>query len=100
MSRGLDYRANSGTPTPAILQRITKMDKSAVEDCIDTYGNLVWALAKRCTNSSKEAEDAVVKIFKEIWQCAEQYDSAKCSEEKYILKVAVRHLLRQSVLKS
>lgn len=82
-----------------ILQRIGDTDKSAVEECINIYGNLIWALAKRSTNSIEEAEEVTLKIFNDIWHCAAQYDSAKCTEEKYVLKIAVRRLVKQSILK-
>lgn len=81
-----------------ILQRIGQIDKSVIEDCINTYGNLIWALAKRFTNSIGEAEEVTLKIFSDIWNCDTQYDSEKCTEEKYILKVTVRRLIRQSYL--
>ncbi len=79
-----------------ILQRISETDKSAVEDCINTYGNLIWALGRRFTNSTEEAEEATLKIFNDIWNYAAQYDSAKCTEEKYVLKIAIRRLIKLS----
>lgn len=91
------YRLESLT----ILQRIAKTDKSAVADCLDTYGNLVWALAKKYTNSTEKAEEAVIKIFDHIWKCASKYDSAKCTEEKYILRVAFSYLIKsQHIIKT
>jgi len=47
-----------------------------------TYGNLIWALAKRFTNSIEETEEVTLKILKDILKCASHYDSAKCTEEK------------------
>lgn len=48
---------------PNILQRIAGGDKSAVSDCLDTYGKLIWALAKRFGGTREDMEDAVVEIF-------------------------------------
>ena len=76
-----------------ILLRISKLDKSAVGDCVSMYGNLIWGLAKRVTNSDEEAEIVTLEIFNDIWNCARQFNPAKCTEEKYILRVAIRHLV-------
>lgn len=79
-----------------ILQRIGQAERGAVEDCVRTYGNLVWALAKKFAESSEEAEKAAADIFKDIWARAAFYDLAKCSEENYILQIAIRRLIKPS----
>jgi hypothetical protein len=89
-------RVIQGRESFTILQRIAKSEKTAVEDCVNSYGNLIWALAKKFTASPKEAEESAIKIFNDIWKCAALYDSAKCTEEKYVLKVALRHLFNKS----
>ena len=100
MNKGVAfYQTKQRLESLTILQRIAKTDKSdksAVDDCVAAYGNLVWALAKKYTHSTVAAEEAVLKIFNKIWSCAALYDSAKCTEEKYILRVAFRHLLTQA----
>lgn len=94
-----ENQATLNTQSPTILQRIAKSEKAAVEDCINAYGNLIWVLAKKYTNSAEAAEVAVINIFNEIWQTAVQYDSTYCSEEKYVLRIAFRQLLEQSIFK-
>ena len=97
MNKGDTYRQKlQKAESPAILQRIAGNDKSVINDCLDTYGNLIWALAKRYTSSAEEAEEAVLQIFKDIWESASQYDSAKGTEEKYILQLAFHRLIKQS----
>jgi RNA polymerase sigma-70 factor (ECF subfamily) len=97
MNKGVSYRSPlKRLETLAILHRVVGNDKSVIEDCIDTYGNVIWALAKRYTSSAEEAEKAVLQIFKDIWKNASQFDSAKGAEEKYILRIAVRHLIEKS----
>ncbi len=54
------------------------------------------ALAKRFTNSTEEAEKAVLNIFNEIWKRAELYDSAKCTEREYVLQTVYRQLFKHS----
>jgi len=100
MNKGLTYfQSNQRLESLAVLHRIAQTERTGVEDCLETYGNLVWALAKKYTASNEEAEAAIIKIFKDIWKCASHYDSAKCTEEKYILRIVFRHLLNQSSLK-
>ena len=97
MNKGVTYRPElNGLESLAILQRIAIRDKSVISDCLDTYGNLIWALAKRYTSSTEEAEETVLQIFKEIWTCASQYDSGKGNEDEYILRIVFRCLIKQS----
>ncbi|HMS40874.1 MAG TPA: sigma-70 family RNA polymerase sigma factor [Pyrinomonadaceae bacterium] len=76
-----------------ILKRIAKGDQTAVEDCFNQYGNLIWALAKKYTPTREDAEDAVQEIFTEIWQNAARYDDAKAREITFITTIARRRLI-------
>ena len=69
--------------TQAILQRIAKGDKSAVQDCLDAYGGLVWSIARKMLRNSDEAEDVVQEIFTDIWKNAARFDESKSSETTY-----------------
>ncbi|MBA2334856.1 MAG: hypothetical protein M3449_01245 [Acidobacteriota bacterium] len=51
------------TETSTILRRIAEKDKTAVKDCIDTYGNFIWAWARKLTASREEAEAATEEIL-------------------------------------
>ncbi len=77
----------------SILTRIADGEASAVEQCIDQYGGLVWSLARRLTASQSEAEDAVQEIFVEIWRNADRYDSNIASESTFIAMLARRRLI-------
>ena len=94
------YQPIKSLGASTILKRIGKLDKSAVEDCVNTYGNLVWGLAKRSTNSIEEAEGLTLEIFNDIWSCAMQFNSTKCTEEEYILRIAISHLTKPSISNS
>ena len=78
-----------------ILQRVAKRDKTAVKDCIDTYGNFIWALAKKFTASTEEAEAATQEIFLDIWRYCERTDKTQSVEEKLIARIALRRLIKQ-----
>ena len=77
----------------AILHRISTGDKAAVQECIDSYGGLVWSLARRMSSSVEDAEDAVQEIFIEIWKNAGRYDEAQSSESAFIAMIARRRLI-------
>jgi len=76
-----------------IFPRIAAGDETAVNDCLNQYGNLIWALAKKLTPKQEDAEDAVQEIFMEIWQNAARYDSSKSSEITFISIIARRRLI-------
>lgn len=89
-------KINQTNPT-AIFTRIAQADKSAARECIDVYGNMVWALAKQFTNSAAEAEKAVPEIFADIWQNAAFCDLEISEERVWIALIARRRLSRYAV---
>jgi len=90
----LAARTIQKTGTSTILQRISERDKTAVKDCIDAYGNFIWALAKKFTRSSEEASRATEEIFIDIWQHSERVgDNQSVVEEKLIARIALRRLI-------
>jgi RNA polymerase sigma factor (sigma-70 family) len=81
------------TEKNTILPRIAAGDETAINDCLNKYGNLIWALAKKLTPKPEDAEDAVQEIFMEIWQTAARYDAGKASESTFITLIARRRLI-------
>lgn len=77
-----------------ILQRIGNKDRTAVEDCIDTYGNFIWALARKFTGSQEEAEAATQEIFNDIWRYSERADQSHSAENLLIALIARRRLIK------
>lgn len=77
----------------AILQRIASGDKGAVQECLNTYGGLVWSLARKMCPNTEEAEDAVQEIFIDIWKNAERYDEKQASETTFVAMLARRRLI-------
>ncbi len=82
------------TETSSILRRIAEKDKTAVKDCIDTYGNLVWALARKFTASHGEAEEVTQEIFTDIWRYSERIDKSHYAERVLIALIARRRLIK------
>ncbi len=91
---GLATRTIQKTETSTILRRIAEKDKTAVKDCIDTYGNFIWALARKFTSSREEAETATEEIFTDIWRYCERARNTQSIEEKLIAMIALRRLIK------
>lgn len=79
--------------TQAILHRIAAGDKTAVQDCLKTYGGLVWSLARKLSINQDDAEDAVQEIFVDVWKHAERFDPNQASETTFIAMIARRRLI-------
>ncbi len=77
----------------AILKRIAAGDKTAVQDCLDNYGGLVWSLARRMSPNTNEAEDAVQEVFIDVWKNAARFDEAQSSETTFVAMIARRRLI-------
>ena len=77
----------------SLLKRISKGDKTAVQECLKKYGGLVWSLAKRMSASHEDAEDAVQEIFVDVWKNAARFDESQSSEATFISMIARRRLI-------
>lgn len=77
----------------AILNRIAAGDKTAVQDCLKTFGGLVWSLARRMCPNKEDAEDAVQEIFIDVWKNAQRFDAAQASETTFVAMIARRRLI-------
>ncbi len=82
------------TQSLTILQRVANKDRTAVKDCIDTYGNFIWALARKFTASREEAEAATLEIFQDIWRYSKRVDKFQSAEDMVISQIARRRLIR------
>jgi len=76
-----------------LLQRVAAGDKSAVRECIDRFGGLVWALARRMSPAGSEAEDAVQEIFMDLWRSSARFDPSIASEPAFVTMIARRRLI-------
>ena len=79
--------------TESILERVAAGDTSAVGECMERYGDLVWSLARRYLRNAADAEDAVQDIFIDIWRSASRYDRYIASEVAFISTIARRRLI-------
>ena len=82
------------TETSTLLRRVVEKDKTAIQDCIDAYGNFIWALARKLTASREEAEAATEEIFIDIWRYCERERNTQSTEKKLIAMIALRRLIK------
>jgi RNA polymerase sigma-70 factor (ECF subfamily) len=91
---GLATQTIKKTKTLTIFQRIENKDQTAVQECVDRYGNFIWALARKFTNSSEEAEAATREIFIDIWRYARCGEKTQSDEKILISLIARRRLIK------
>lgn len=80
----------------AILQRIAQRDKTAVKDSIDNYGDLIWSMAKKFTDTTEDAEAVTREIFLNIWRYAARFEETNFDELLFIAVIARRQLRKYS----
>ena len=90
----LATRTTQQTETLNILQRVAERDQTAIKDCIESYGNFIWALARKFTASQEEAEAATQEIFLDIWRYAERLDKNQSAEKLLVALIAKRRLIK------
>lgn len=76
-----------------LLQRVGEGDSSAVAECIDRFGGLVWSLARKLVGDPQEAEDAVQEVYIALWKTASRYDPSVASETTFVTMIARRRLI-------
>ncbi len=80
------------TPKP-LLPRVALGDAAAVRACLEHYGRLVWALARRLSPTQADAEDAVQEIFVDVWKNAARFEPGIASEPAFVAMIARRRLI-------
>lgn len=79
--------------TTPLLHRVAQGDPVAVRECLDTYGGLVWSLARKRGLSDSDAEDAVQDVFAELWRSGGKFDPAIAGEVTFVAMIARRRLI-------
>ncbi|MCA9584482.1 MAG: sigma-70 family RNA polymerase sigma factor [Myxococcales bacterium] len=77
----------------SLLGRVAAGDPTAVKECAERFGGLVWSLARRGSVSTEDAEDATQEIFLDLWRSAARYDAAVGSEVTFVAMIARRRLI-------
>ena len=77
----------------SVLVRIARGDPAAVAQCLEEFGSLVWALARRLSPNLADAEDAVQDIFTDVWKSAGRFDPRRSSDRAFVATIARRRLI-------
>lgn len=85
-------QTNQGAVSSSVLQRVAQGDRAAVEECIDNYGKLIWAMAKKFTDSTEDAEAVSREIFLNIWRYAARFERTDFDELSFITLIARRQI--------
>jgi len=88
----IDFQARASRA--GMFHRIANGEMDAVNECVRTYGDLVWRIAKQETQSASGAEQLAQAIFACIWRSAKNFDPALFSSKKFVLLIT-RHCLRE-----
>lgn len=91
-----ELQANALARATELLPRIAQADKAAAQECVDSYGAMIWALAKQTVGSNELAEKAVQEIFIDIWENARFCKSKNYGEDVWIAMIAHRRLEKYS----
>lgn len=83
----------SGIVPVTILERIAAGDPSALDECMDRYGGLIWSLVRRLAPDYTDAEDIVQEILVGLWRSAGRFDPRIASEATFITMIARRRLI-------
>ncbi|MCK6447226.1 MAG: sigma-70 family RNA polymerase sigma factor [Planctomycetes bacterium] len=77
----------------SILERVATGEAGAVQECIERYGPLVYALARSFGRDAHAIEDAVQETFLHLWQVAARFDPSRSNEATFVAMIARRRLI-------
>ena len=78
---------------PSILQRVAIGDRTAVGDCIEQYGKLIWTIGRRYLRDTTDLEDVTQEVFIELWQTANRFDPTQGTEATFVALIARRRVI-------
>ena len=80
-------------PTELLLPRLAGGDPDAAQQCVQRFGRLVWAMARKYTRAESDAEDASQDIFEDLFRSAHRFDPARSTEAGFVAMIARRRLI-------
>ena len=76
-----------------ILLEVAQGVERAMQDCVNKYGSLVWAIARRYVHNQTAVEDLVQEIFTDIWKSAKKFDPNIATESTFVGLLARRRAI-------
>lgn len=80
----------------SILQQVAANSQSAMDECLERYGGLVWTIVKRRCPNQTDAEDVVQEVFMDVWKSAHRYNPEIAEESTFIAMITRRRLIDRS----
>ena len=68
VSASLTVHEETSVVAETLLQRVASGDSSAMEECLDRYGGLIWKIVSARCNNRSDAEDVVQEVFLDLWK--------------------------------
>lgn len=93
-------QTNQSVDSTSFLRTVARGERAAVKNCIDNYGNLIWAMVKKVTHSTEDAEAVTREIFLNIWRYAARFEQTNFDELLFITVIARRQLRKYKVNQS
>lgn len=91
------WKANRRTtgqpPGDTPLARLSRDEPGAVAACVDAYGSLVRALARRLLPEGAEVDDVVQEAMVDVWRSAGSFDPARASDRGFVAMIARRRII-------
>jgi DNA-directed RNA polymerase specialized sigma24 family protein len=79
-----------------VFQRASEGDRTAIKECIANYGDWIWSMAKKFTDSTADAEAVTKEIFLNIWRYAARREEINFDELLFITIIARRQIRKYS----
>jgi RNA polymerase sigma-70 factor (ECF subfamily) len=71
-----------------LMVGIAKGNEESLSELYERYGKIVFAVCMRALGNRNEAEEVTSKVFWEIWERSERYNSTRGSVQAYVLTIA------------
>jgi len=88
-----------------LMEAIKAGEASALQALYERYGRVVFGLCRRILGDPRDAEEATLDTFAQVWEQGDRYDPARASALSYLMTVArsraidrARALGRQRIL--
>ncbi len=71
-----------------LMKGIVRGEEDALSELYERYGKIVFAVCMRALRDRIAAEEVTQKVFWEVWDRCERYDSTRGAVQAYVLTIA------------
>jgi RNA polymerase sigma-70 factor (ECF subfamily) len=84
----VDGRTAGSSLDLRLMEAIKAGEASALEALYERYGRVVLALCRRILGDPRDAEEAMLDAFAQVWEQGDRYDPGRASPLSYLMTVA------------